>query len=65
MQIIDFVYDEINPTRLDVFVSEKAEVSRSRAAQLIEAQNVLINGKTALKNAKLKLNDVIEITLPD
>ena len=65
MQVINFIYDAFEPLRLDVFVSEKASVSRSRAAQLIDAENVLVNGKVVAKNAKLKSGDSVEITLPD
>lgn len=65
MQTINFVFEDTEPIRLDIFVSDKADVSRSRAAQLIESENVLVNGKTASKKSKLKLNDVVEIFLPD
>ncbi len=65
MQVINLIYDAFEPLRLDVFVSEKASVSRSRAAQLIDAENVLVNGKVVAKNAKLKSGDSVEITLPD
>ena len=65
MQVINFIYDAFEPLRLDVFVSEKASVSRSRAAQLIDAENVLVNGKVVAKNAKLKSGDSVKITLPD
>ena len=65
MQVINLIYDAFEPLRLDVFVSEKASVSRSRAAQLIDAENVFVNGKVVAKNAKLKSGDSVEITLPD
>ena len=65
MQVINLIYDAFEPLRLDVFVTEKASVSRSRAAQLIDAENVLVNGKVVAKNAKLKSGDSVEITLPD
>lgn len=51
--------------RIDVFTAEVAEVTRSRAAGIIEEGNVLLNGKVAAKNAKLKNGDRVEITLPD
>ena len=65
MQVINLIYDAFEPLRLDVFVNEKASVSRSRAAQLIDAENVFVNGKVVAKNAKLKSGDSVEITLPD
>lgn len=51
--------------RIDVFTAKTAELTRSRAAGIIEGGNVLINGKTAAKNAKVKDGDRVEITLPD
>lgn len=51
--------------RIDVFTAKAAELTRSRAAGIIEGGNVLINGKTAAKNAKVKVGDRVEITLPD
>lgn len=51
--------------RVDVFTAKTAEITRSRAAGIIEGGNVLINGKTAAKNAKVKDGDSVEIILPD
>ena len=65
MTTIDSVFDLTGTRRLDVYVSEIAEISRSRAVSLIEAENVLLNGKTASKNAKLNFGDTISVTLPD
>ena len=65
MTTIDSVFDLTDTRRLDVYVSEIAEISRSRAVSLIEAENVLLNGKTASKNAKLNFGDTISVTLPD
>lgn len=65
MTTIDSVFDLTDTCRLDVYVSEIAEISRSRAVSLIEAENVLLNGKTASKNAKLNFGDTISVTLPD
>ncbi|MEE1238910.1 MAG: RluA family pseudouridine synthase [Acutalibacteraceae bacterium] len=51
--------------RIDVFTAKTAEITRSRAAGLISGGNVLINGKTAAKNSKVKDGDSIIITVPD
>ena len=51
--------------RIDIFAAKAAEITRSRAAGLIEDGNVLINGKTAVKNAKVKDGDSVIITVPD
>ncbi len=65
MTTIDSVFDLSDTRRLDVYVSEIAEISRSRAVSLIEAGNVLLNGNIASKNAKLNFGDTISVTLPD
>lgn len=51
--------------RLDVFTAKNSEVSRSRAAALIESGNVLVNGKAATKNQKLKSGDIVQIEIPE
>ena len=51
--------------RIDVFTAKTAEITRSRAAGLIADGNVLIHGKAAAKNAKVKDGDSVTITLPD
>lgn len=52
-------------TRLDVFLSEKASISRSRAQQLIENGEVLRNGKQAKKRDLLVTGDTVVYTLPE
>ncbi|MBQ4585451.1 MAG: RluA family pseudouridine synthase [Clostridia bacterium] len=47
--------------RLDVYVSQVTETTRSFAQGLIEDGLVLVNGKEESKNYKLRLNDDIEI----
>ena len=51
--------------RLDVFVSEAACVSRSRAVSLIEQGAVRVNSTKCPKNFKLKPEDKIEIFVPE
>lgn len=56
---------ESGGTRLDVFVAEKAECTRSHAKNLIEEGNVTVNGTKAAKSgALLKAGDVIVIVNP-
>ena len=64
MEIIEEVFEGEN-SRLDVFVSLVADISRSRAAQLLENGNVLLNGEAAKKNTKLKNGSCVKIILPD
>jgi 23S rRNA pseudouridine1911/1915/1917 synthase len=59
------VFDGEELLRLDVFVSSVADVSRSRAATLIEEKNVIVNDKAVSKNYKLHMGDMVEITVPE
>ena len=52
--------------RLDVLLSENTDLSRSRIGGLIKEGHVLLNGEAPSKaGVKLKLNDRIELTIPD
>ena len=51
--------------RADAYVAEKASLTRSAAARLIEGGNVLVGGKEIGKNYKLRAGDVLEIELPE
>ncbi len=64
MEKISLVFDGGESRRLDVFIAESTDISRSRAATLSADGNVLVNGKTADKKQKLVSGDKVEITLP-
>ena len=51
--------------RLDVFVSENAELSRSAAAKLIECGSVTVFGKPSQKKYEVKVDDEVEVILPE
>ena len=52
--------------RLDAFLSRSAEgLSRSAAQKLIADGNVLLNGRPARKNDRLRLGDSVELTIPE
>ena len=65
MKTIEKVCDSQGNIRLDVFVAEIGEITRSRAAKLIEDGCVLVNSKVAAKNLKLKTGDKVVLNLPD
>ena len=65
MKTYNCIFDDGESRRLDVFLAENTDVTRSYAAVLIENGNALVNGKKAAKNTKLKKGDVIDITVPD
>ncbi len=51
--------------RIDAFVAEKAQLSRSTAVKLIENENVLVGGCSVAKNYKIKLGDTVEVEVPE
>lgn len=51
--------------RLDLFVAEQENVTRTQAQRLIEQGNVRVNGEVnASKNYRLKSDDRVDVTLP-
>lgn len=65
MEKIESIYRGEERLRIDVFTAQAADVTRSRAAKLIEDGYVLIDGKTASKNDKLNNGSKVTVTLPD
>ncbi len=51
--------------RLDAFVAEASDITRSAAQRLIETENVSVFGVYQPKKYALKLNDEVDITLPE
>ena len=55
-----------NEIRIDKYLSQtELGLSRNAAASLIEAENVLVNGKTVNKKHKLMQGDIITVSVPD
>lgn len=52
-------------SRIDVFLSENLNLTRSAIQKLIDGRNVTVNGIFPGKSYKLKLNDEITITIPE
>lgn len=67
METLVFKIEEQNiGTRLDAFLSERVEgQSRSYIQKLIEQEQVLVNGKVSKSNYKLRIDDKVEINIPD
>jgi len=65
MTTYNLVFDREDSCRLDVYVSEIADVTRSRAASVIENGNVTVNGKKGSKNCRLKRGDSVFVEFPD
>lgn len=51
--------------RLDRFITNNADLSRSLAVKLIESGNVTVSGKAENKNYKLRSGDTVEIVYPE
>ena len=52
-------------TRADVFISSRADITRSAASRLLEENRVKTGSKTIPKNYKIRSGDVLEVTFPD
>lgn len=51
--------------RLDVYVAERENLTRSAVAKLLESGHITVNGKTASKNYRLREGDTVTVTLPE
>lgn len=58
------VYDEDIGKRLDVFISEREDITRAFAQKLIEEGNVLVLGVQKNKNYKIRKADEISVEYP-
>ena len=65
MKTYNYIYDDGESRRLDVFLAENAQLTRSYAATLIADGCVTVNGKAATKNTKLKQGDCIDVIIPE
>lgn len=65
METFEEIFQSNERQRVDVFVSQIADITRSRAVSLIGQGFVLINDKTASKNDKLHCGDVVKVTIPE
>jgi len=65
-EILEFTCDEASAgTRLDVFLSAQADLTRSAAQKLIENQDVTVDGRAVSKNYKLRYGDAVCAFLPE
>lgn len=68
MNRFEFIADRQDEgERIDKWLTlqDEVDLTRSAVAKLIEGGNVLINGKTAQKSAKLSIGDRVIIEIPD
>lgn len=64
MDKLQLVSEEAN-VRIDKYVSEHSDLSRSLVQKLCEEEKVLVNGKKVKSSYKLSENDEIEIEVPE
>ena len=62
---IELTFDGDESVRVDAFLSDMTDLSRSAAANLCENGSVTVNGAAARKNAKLKNGDIVSLTMPE
>ncbi len=61
---LTFAVDTETSERLDVFLSEKLQLTRSAVQNRIEGGFVCVNGVQKPKNYKLRNGDIVSVTLP-
>lgn len=65
MSNYEFLIDQNAGDRIDRFISEQAEnLTRTAAANIIEAGHCLVNGVPVAKNYKLRRGDVVAFDIP-
>lgn len=56
---------DVTGVRLDSFIAQKTDLSRSHVKKAIDDGNVTVNGKTQKSSYIVKENDVVDVALPD
>ncbi|MBR6513544.1 MAG: RluA family pseudouridine synthase [Clostridia bacterium] len=51
--------------RIDIFVAERAGLTRSASQKVLADGHTLVNGATVRKNYKISENDIVEVELPE
>lgn len=62
---ITFNIEENINERIDVFISNNTELTRSRVQQLIKESKITVNGKIVKPSYKLEKDDEVTIEIPD
>jgi 23S rRNA pseudouridine1911/1915/1917 synthase len=60
----EFVVEDAGDERLDVYLARRLDLSRSRAVQLIDGENVLVNGSAPRKRDAPRTGDRISVRRP-
>lgn len=59
------ILSDCGAERIDAFIAEKTDISRSRAVKLIENGEVTVNGQRVNKKASVRAGDEIIVIMPD
>ncbi|ADL51510.1 RluA family pseudouridine synthase [Clostridium cellulovorans] len=66
MEEIIIIFNELSSKRIDKFLAEQLDgYSRSFIQNIIDGNNVLVNGKPCKSNLKLKMQDEITVIIPE
>lgn len=65
MKTVELTFNEPISRRLDGYIADMTDLTRSRAIKLCEEEQVFVNGVPANKKQKLKTGDVIKIKIED
>ncbi len=65
METFNIVCANEDAKRIDAFLSENLELTRSHIVKLIEQGNVTVNGKRVTKSIKVKQGDNLCVNIPD
>lgn len=65
METVNLLCEDASLKRIDAYIAERLNISRSHAVHLLEQGNVTLGGKTATKSQKVKIGDNIAVVLPD
>lgn len=64
MEIIEILCNG-GADRIDAFIAENTDISRSRAVKLIESGEVTVNGNAVNKKSSVRAGDRVKVILPD
>ena len=65
METVNLLCEDASLKRIDAYIAERLNISRSHAGHLLEQGNVTLGGKTATKSQKVKIGDNITVALPE
>lgn len=65
MEELTLVFESEESQRVDAFIANELDLTRSHVSKLLSEGNVKVNSKTVQKSAKLKKGDRVEVIVPD